>query len=95
MNMHTTDGSLKPKLLKATNLNITFYISWCHSVGFLKREAVYPTDDTGCYVIHVDYVSVSRNVSVNADDDDDNSKYRLWQQYGKTCCISMPVLAKE
>ena len=103
MNVHT-GSSLKPKLLKATNLNITVYVSWCHSVGFLKCEAVYPTDDIGPYVMRVEYVIVSRNVSINADDDDDdgddddddgNSKYRLWQQYDKTHCISMPNTGKE
>jgi len=92
------DSSLKPKLLKATNLNITYHVSWCHSVGFLKCEAVYPTDDTGPYVMRVEYVIVSRNISINADYDDDedvNSKYRLWQQFDETHCISMPNTGKR
>ena len=77
-------------------MKITFYASWCHSAGFLKCEAVYLADDTGPYVMHAEYVSVNRNVSINADgDDDDNSKYRLWQQYDKTHCISMPNTGKR
>ena len=75
-------------------MNITFYVSWCHGGGLLKCEAVYPTVDTGPYVMHEEYVSVSRNISINADDDD-KSKYRLWQQYDKTHCIGMPNAGKR
>lgn len=100
MTMHT-DSSLKSRLVKTTNLNIKLYFSWCQSVG-LKCEAVHPTDGTGPYVMHVEYVTVIRSVSINADDDDDDDnndiEYRLWQQYVKTTdhvITACMLLAKE